>query len=559
MKTCLRFVTLGLILFLPLAAAHAQLSVSAISDKAVNAGSTLTVNVVASDPDDAAITVTASLPAFATLNEPKTGNGIVSTTIALAPQDADVGSYPASVTATAGEQSATEGFQITVTAAGTNQPPRVTAPATASVVEGAHLQFVVTASDADADPITALTAVTLPTGASFSADAGNASGTFAWTPDLAQAGAYDVTFVASNAQADSATTHITVTQSNLGPVTLAPIDDVTMAEGDIVNVMVVAIDPDENEIELSAILPSFATLNAPTSGTGDDSLATTITLAPGSGTAGSYSASVTATSDGDTATEPFTINVTPPALEASASLIGAFNVHKKFICFNVKPVDESFDVLDVSLSSITLSYGGESIHTVRPTHLATDCDEDCEECGDHDGATDSLDCEPSHIMACFSMSDLRALFHGASLPDSLAAAAIEGDLKVGGGTFIAVIGGKHVEDGAKGEKGDGNGDQQQGNVAYHNNKLSLRVHPNPMNPNADISFTTTQPGRVLVAIYDLSGKLVKRIAEGALPAGAHAVPWDGSAESGGRVASGVYFVKVETATLREVQRVTVLK
>ena len=171
---------------------------------------------------------------------------------------------------------------------------------------------------------TALTAAGLPTGASFTPSGDFKSGTFSWTPDLKQAGHYDVIFAAASGQADSATTHITVQQSNLGPVALAPIADVVMAEGDAVTVAVLATDPDEETIQLSASLPGFATLDPPTESAGAESLLTTITIMPVAGTAGTYQASVTATSGADTATEPFTITVTGP-LEATASLIGHFN------------------------------------------------------------------------------------------------------------------------------------------------------------------------------------------------------------------------------------------
>ncbi|HET7903289.1 MAG TPA: hypothetical protein VFM17_01880, partial [Candidatus Eisenbacteria bacterium] len=60
MKTLLRLLSLGLFLLPPLPAAHAQVSVSPISDQTVNSGSTLTLNVVAADPDGGSITLAAT-------------------------------------------------------------------------------------------------------------------------------------------------------------------------------------------------------------------------------------------------------------------------------------------------------------------------------------------------------------------------------------------------------------------------------------------------------------------------------------------------------------------
>jgi hypothetical protein len=577
MKSILRLLTLITILAWS-QTALASVSVSPISDTTVRAGETRTINIVAVDPDGNAITVVAAVPAFGTVSGPTTGPGQVVTSVILAPLDADIGTHNSSVTALTGSDSDTEEFKIIVVAADANSPPHVTTFALRSASETATLQFEVTANDAEGDTINSLTAVGLPAGATFTPNSNNTSGEFSWTPTLDQAGHYDVIFVAANAQVDSATTHIIIFQTSAGPVTLAPIDNVTLVEGDSTTVNVLAIDPDKEPIKLTASLPAFATLEQPDSSTDAESLSTMISIKPGAGTAGTYDASVTAASGGDTATEPFTITVTAPVptgLEAVASLIGAYNVHKKFLCFKVVPVDNSFNLLDVSLHSVVLTYHGISISNVRPTHLAFDCDEvgdgehegdddqgDCDECedggdGGHDGendaaAADSDSCAASHIMACFSMHDIQTLFAGAALPDSFAAATIEGELNTGG-TFVATIGGKHVTD-DKGNHGEGNGDKNK-----PKGKLEVRVRPNPMNPRADISFTLAEAGRVRIAIYDLSGRLIKTVQEGNFPAGANTVSWSGSTGTGSRAASGVYFVKVETAKQTEVQRVTVVK
>jgi flagellar hook assembly protein FlgD len=65
--------------------------------------------------------------------------------------------------------------------------------------------------------------------------------------------------------------------------------------------------------------------------------------------------------------------------------------------------------------------------------------------------------------------------------------------------------------------------------------------------------------RVRVAIYDLAGRLIGKVYEGQLAAGPQSIAWNGSTLTGDRVASGVYFVSVEAARLRQVQRLTVLK
>jgi len=572
MKPALRFLIAFVPILLAFSTAQASLSVSPIADQTVNAGGSITLNVVATDTGGGAITLTSSLPSFATLNTPTTGTGQVATTLTITPAAGDVGAHSASITATTSGQTATEDFTITVAASDSNQPPRVTAPGVETVAEGSLLSFTVTAADADADAITALNVVNAPSGATFTPNGTFTSGTFTWTPDFDQAGEYDVIFVASNAQVDSVTTHISVANTDR-PVTLQAMPDLTLAEGDSATVNVVATDLDADPMTVTATLPAFATLNAPTTSSGTTTLSTTITIKPGTGTAGSYLAIVTAMSGQTVAVDTFTITVTAPSsgLAARASMIGAFNAHKKFICFKVTPVDSSFDLRNVTLSSLTMNYNGNSIGTVRPTHLAFDCEEGDDDEGDHDAATllptshggggdggddcdecndgegdegDSTNCVPDHIMACFSMSDLQGLFEGVSLPGGFVNATIEGDV-TGGGHFVATIGPGH--NGHEGPEDTGKG------------RMHLMVRPNPMNPKADILFTVSQPGHVRVAIYDLRGRFVNTLQDAPLTAGLHTVTWNGSTRTGGHAASGVYYIRVEMPGETQVRAVTVLK
>jgi len=68
--------------------------------------------------------------------------------------------------------------------------------------------------------------------------------------------------------------------------------------------------------------------------------------------------------------------------------------------------------------------------------------------------------------------------------------------------------------------------------------------PNPFNPSTTIRFRLDAPATVTLSVYDLSGRLVRRLAGGGiLAAGDHAVPWNGRDGSGRALASGTYFVE----------------
>ena len=307
MKASLRPLILGLVLLVPFSTAHAQAPLlSPIANISLNAGLTMNVNVVAVDVGGRPIAITAALPPFATLNTPTIGTGVVVTTLTLAPSSVHVGDYTAAVTATSGGVPSVRVFQITINAMGSNQAPMVMAPPLREVTAETALSFTVTASDADGDAIASLSASGLPAGATFTPNGSNTTAMFDWTPGAGDAGEYDVLFTASNGLSATAVTHIRV--ASPPTLTITPIDDVTVAGGESASVPVHAEGVPGALITLTAALPTFATLDPP--GTGTGVVNTTVTVSPPTGSAGTYHASISATSLGVSVTEPFDIIVT---------------------------------------------------------------------------------------------------------------------------------------------------------------------------------------------------------------------------------------------------------
>ncbi|MCB9463852.1 MAG: hypothetical protein H6682_09230 [Candidatus Eisenbacteria bacterium] len=83
--------------------------------------------------------------------------------------------------------------------------------------------------------------------------------------------------------------------------------------------------------------------------------------------------------------------------------------------------------------------------------------------------------------------------------------------------------------------------------------------PNPFHPRTTLRYSLGSPGPVDLAIFDVSGRRVRTLASGELSAGAHEVAWDGTDESGRRVASGTYWARLEAAGRRSASRLVVLK
>lgn len=88
----------------------------------------------------------------------------------------------------------------------------------------------------------------------------------------------------------------------------------------------------------------------------------------------------------------------------------------------------------------------------------------------------------------------------------------------------------------------------------------LPVHPNPFNPTASIRYELPATERVTLTVYDVSGRLVKTLVDGVMPAGANESVWQGEDARGARVASGVYVVKLSTANAApQTQKMVLLK
>jgi len=86
--------------------------------------------------------------------------------------------------------------------------------------------------------------------------------------------------------------------------------------------------------------------------------------------------------------------------------------------------------------------------------------------------------------------------------------------------------------------------------------------PNPFNPQTEIRFALAPADagqKVRLRVYDVRGKLVRTLVDGALAAGEHAVVWDGRDAGGRAAASGVYLYRLETGRQALSGRMLMLK
>ncbi|MBD3403327.1 T9SS type A sorting domain-containing protein [candidate division GN15 bacterium] len=71
-------------------------------------------------------------------------------------------------------------------------------------------------------------------------------------------------------------------------------------------------------------------------------------------------------------------------------------------------------------------------------------------------------------------------------------------------------------------------------------------YPNPFNPTTTIEFTLPVRAQISIEVIDILGRQVTELLAGEVPAGTHSVGWDGRDRDGDRVASGLYFYRLQT-------------
>lgn len=90
--------------------------------------------------------------------------------------------------------------------------------------------------------------------------------------------------------------------------------------------------------------------------------------------------------------------------------------------------------------------------------------------------------------------------------------------------------------------------------------LSLRQNePNPFDPSTRIGFDLPAAADVRIRIHDVRGRLVRRLVLRRETPGRHAVLWDGTDDSGQRLASGLYFCRLEAGGDLRLRRMLLLR
>jgi hypothetical protein len=77
-------------------------------------------------------------------------------------------------------------------------------------------------------------------------------------------------------------------------------------------------------------------------------------------------------------------------------------------------------------------------------------------------------------------------------------------------------------------------------------RFLLEASPNPTHGRTVLWFSLSDRADAQLAIYDLRGRLVRKLTDAVPGTGSNAIEWDGRDEGGVRVSSGVYFARLES-------------
>jgi hypothetical protein len=199
---------------------------------------------------------------------------------------------------------------------------------------------------------------------------------------------------------------------------------------------------------------------------------------------------------------------------------------KPLYSLQIEPMSHSFDLMNLDLSSIVMiSQGTGSVSQIGASSQKQMI------IGDRDNNL------IQDVTVSFAKADLRNLF--SLLRGNVTVTVnVEGSLVTGGrfrGTLAIPV-----------SAGSG--------------KLAASVIPNPLNPEGMLRFVTARPGQARVRLYDAAGRLVRELMPSAhVGAGEHTVTIRAEDGAGRRLASGIYFFRVDAPEGASVGRVAVLK
>ena len=84
-------------------------------------------------------------------------------------------------------------------------------------------------------------------------------------------------------------------------------------------------------------------------------------------------------------------------------------------------------------------------------------------------------------------------------------------------------------------------------------------HPNPFSRSTEIAFALEEAGHATLRVYDVAGHAIATLVDRELPAGPHAVSWNGRDDARGEVPTGIYFYRLTVGNHQGMRRMLLVR
>lgn len=96
-------------------------------------------------------------------------------------------------------------------------------------------------------------------------------------------------------------------------------------------------------------------------------------------------------------------------------------------------------------------------------------------------------------------------------------------------------------------------------ITHPNSYEISQNYPNPFNPYTSIKYSLPNVSDVNIYIYDLQGKMVRKLVDAVYPVGEHFVIWNGKDDSGRIVSTGIYTYVMRTGNFSQTKKMLFIK
>jgi hypothetical protein len=90
-------------------------------------------------------------------------------------------------------------------------------------------------------------------------------------------------------------------------------------------------------------------------------------------------------------------------------------------------------------------------------------------------------------------------------------------------------------------------------------RTALGVLPNPFGGRSEVRYSLPVNSHVRLAVYDVSGRQARLLADDEQKAGSHTLRWNGTANDGRPLANGVYMLRLDAGGRIETRTLTIAR